>query len=391
MRIYSFKRLFILFLLFNSAILFAQNESTQYDDIYFDGVEKVQKKAANPASGAQDRIEDELFDDEIAASETVPEGTMPEEYYIDENLEPHDYEYASRVRRFHDAAPGFSYYSNYYTDNYWYNNNQSQYYGSNIYTNPNYGHYYGWGNSYYSGWNNHNQFHQPYAFGYNNNWNNWGWNNPYCSYNNYYGNNNSNWNNYNANSNYWWYNFANSSPNAGNYVMQRSRRGSDVVRSNTVHLSRQPDSRMTTESIRRNRNAVSGPRPSATNITAPSTNSTNSIRNTRRPNVANSGLNTTGVRSNTGIRTNTRNSYNSSSSSGRVNTRTNPSTNATRSTNTTRTYPSTPSNYGTRPRSTYTPNKSNSSSRSSSSSSRSGSNRSNSSSSSSNRNSSRPR
>ena len=117
MRIYSFKRLFILFLLFNSAILFAQNESTQYDDIYFDGVEKVQKKAANPASGAQDRIEDELFDDEIAASETVPEGTMPEEYYIDENLEPHDYEYASRVRRFHDAAPGFSYYSNYYTDN----------------------------------------------------------------------------------------------------------------------------------------------------------------------------------------------------------------------------------------------------------------------------------
>jgi hypothetical protein len=390
MRIHAFKFLFLFCLVIPTSLAFAQDESTQYDDIYFDGVEIKQAKKVQNANTATNSQDIEVFDDEIAASETVPEGSLPEEYYIDENLEPYDYEYASRVRRFHNTAPGFSYYSNYYTDNYWYNNNQSYHYGSNIYTNPNYAYYNGWGNNCYTAWNNHYGFNQPYNYSYNS-WNNGGWNNSYGNFNGFYGHYHPNWNSYYGNnSNYWGYNFANSSPNAGSYVVQRTRRGNDVVRNNTVHTSRQPDSRMVTESVQRNRNAVNGPRPSTTNTTSTSTDSRNAVQNTRRPNVANSSIYSTGVRSGSTTRTTTRNSYNNTGATRQsTSTRSNTSTNTTRGYNPTRSYHQTKPNYGARSRSNHTPrSNTNTRSSSSSSSSRTGSTRSNSSSS---RNSSKPR
>ncbi|MCK4570018.1 MAG: hypothetical protein KAT76_06995, partial [Bacteroidales bacterium] len=102
----------------------------------------------------------------------------------------YDYSYAARIRRFHEPNPGYSYYDNYYTNNYYYEYDPWTY-GSSIYSNYYYGYpgYYspyasigfgfgwggfgigfGWGYPYYS-------WRYPY-YG-------WGW--PYYGWGGYYG------------------------------------------------------------------------------------------------------------------------------------------------------------------------------------------------------------
>lgn len=85
----------------------------------------------------------------------------PDEYY--------DYEYSSRIKRFHEPNVGFDYYNNYYTDVYYYTGNPA-YYGTSIYSG------YGCGPSLYLG------------LGYSWGWGSigYGWGYPYRWYNPYW-------------------------------------------------------------------------------------------------------------------------------------------------------------------------------------------------------------
>lgn len=207
------------------------------DDLYFDGVDnriKRDVKIYEPAVKSNDYDRLETGDDD----------------YVDDRYEN---EYSARVRRFHQPARGFSYYSNYYVDNYWYDPYAP---GTNIYVMQPFYSYNSWGwsypqmgwNSYGQGWGGHGGFYGN-NFGYSpywgSNWGNaqWGNQNPYWSgynqgfmngynqgfMNGWYTNNNNmqgsnNWNSW----------FESSAPNAGNFVTNRSPRSTDTG----IHRSR---------------------------------------------------------------------------------------------------------------------------------------------------------
>ena len=231
----------------------AQISYAEFDDLYFDGVEQPKKMSKI--------VSDQVGDEEVV-DETVVENNY-RKYKAGDNYDPYDYEYTSRVRRFYDAAPGFSYYSDYYVDNFYYD---PYYFGTSIYMNQspsywnNYGHrpYWdrygnrgfnawgptrGWGgygsqafwsgssyyNNYYNGWSSYNS---PYG-------------NPFCSpFNNPYSWNS--WNNGGFNNNWYGQSIFNqvaSTPAAGNYLSARYNRGSNTSRTGSLHRSTQPQVR----------------------------------------------------------------------------------------------------------------------------------------------------
>jgi len=210
------------------AVFSVMNLSAQgNDDLYFDGVETIKKKEIV--------VETPEITDEISA----------EEDYVDEDYE---YEYSARIRRFHQPARGFSYYSNYYTDNYWYDPFMP---GMNIYTiQPFYTQYsWGWGYPYSSwgysswgyGWSTFGGYYRYNNFAYNpwgNNWGSpWGYSPYWAGYNTGYWNGwyNNGWYNNGWNQQNNWNNwFETAAPNAGNFVTNRSPRGSDTG----IHRSR---------------------------------------------------------------------------------------------------------------------------------------------------------
>lgn len=148
----------------------------------------------------------------------------------------YDYEYATRIKRFDNQINGLSYYDNYYTNTYWYNQNPYNY-GTSVYNgyswwgnsynmysyNPSVNFYYnnGWYNSYpsygYMGYNPYNSWSNAYGQGYNNGYHNGynngyynGWNGyPYNGYNSY------GYNNYNPYGNY--YGYGNGNNNGGGW------------------------------------------------------------------------------------------------------------------------------------------------------------------------------
>jgi len=140
------------------------------------------------------------YNDSIAAVEKAQkEKDDANPYYKEREFkydDYYDYEYATRVRRFNNGITGLSYYDNYYTNSYWYNNNPYNY-GISVYNG-----YSWWGSSYNSysyfpsvnfynswGWGCNPGFgyyngYNPYMAGYMNGYNN-GFNNGY--YGNYFG------------------------------------------------------------------------------------------------------------------------------------------------------------------------------------------------------------
>jgi hypothetical protein len=223
------KKHFSIFLISAFAIFSGIGLSAQgNDDLYFDGVEKPKKQEIVAE-------EPELKQDQELSAE---------DDYVDENYE---YEYSARIRRFHQPARGFSYYSNYYTDNYWYDPFMP---GMNIYVvQPYYMHnswgwsypYSSWGYGYSSwgyGWSSYGGFNNYYNVGYSPWGNQWGYS-PYWSgynqgyWNGWYNNGwyNNGWHHQNNNLNGW---FESAAPNAGNFVTNRSPRGSDTG----IHRSR---------------------------------------------------------------------------------------------------------------------------------------------------------
>lgn len=271
----------------NSGLLSAQEN----DDIYFDGVDKIKIETAKEEPAVKSAEDDRYEDD-----------------YVDEEYE---YAYSARIRRFHQPARGFSYYSNYYVDNYWYDPFMP---GVNIYNvQPFYAHHswgwaypYGgwgsaWGSNYGWGWSNYSGYYSYFNYGFSPYWGNqqWGYRNPYWgAYNNGYwsGYNQGYWNgwygnNWNSNNSGNWGWFESSAPNAANFVTNRQSRSSDTG----IHRSRNtpvpgydteqrlrnnaPDNRSIRPETSRDRNSV---RP---NLNNPNTRQPNVRPNTRQPNI----------------------------------------------------------------------------------------------------------
>lgn len=186
-----------------------QKQASSNDDVYAnpkeDRIEEARIAAEKKA--ARDAREKRYNDSIAAVRQAQQEKDDANPYYKDREFkydDYYDYEYATRVKRFDNSINGLSYYDNYYTNSYWYNQNPYNY-GVSVYNgyswwgsgynnysyNPSISFYmnYGWGNNYgYGGYNGYNPY-DPYASaywqGYNNGYYN-GYNNGWGGYP-YYG------------------------------------------------------------------------------------------------------------------------------------------------------------------------------------------------------------
>lgn len=160
--------------------------STFEDDIYYSS--KDPKKPLPPTASSE-KEEESRFTEGAAQSNERKESYYDDSFDYDDY---YDYEYASRLRRFHNPCPGYSYYDNYYTNSYWYTSNP-YHYGVSIYMGynfwgpsyyvHNYSPGYYWGMNPYSGWsswqNPYDPFYDPFnsysyygnPYGYNSYWN----------------------------------------------------------------------------------------------------------------------------------------------------------------------------------------------------------------------------
>ncbi len=186
-----------------------QGNSKENDDIYFNRKDRVYEQNSNSSqdvpfedySGNQDdyyRTDTQVSSD----GTTIINNNYYGNDYSFNNDDYYDYAYASRIRRFHNYAPGFGYYDPFYTNMYWYNYDPF-FYGTSIYMTyswwnprPWWGVGFGWG------WGScgFGTFYNPWAWnswGWGGGWNSWGypgfgyygmaymnpWNNPWNAYN----------------------------------------------------------------------------------------------------------------------------------------------------------------------------------------------------------------
>jgi len=191
------------------------------DDIYYSpgDEENTYSNSDNPGDDGQAYyVED--YSEPTATDTIISEdgNTYIDNYYVegdyyDDTYDYYDYEYSSRIRRFHHGTTAYGYYHDYYTNCYWYDYDPI-YWGVSIYLGyrwwypryvsyrpslyVGYGGYYGWGGYYgVSYYNSYCGYGYPY-YGYSSYWN--GYNNGYYdgywggSYDNYY------YNSYDSNS-----------------------------------------------------------------------------------------------------------------------------------------------------------------------------------------------
>lgn len=112
-------------------------------------------------------------------------GNTQNNYYFDMD-DYHDYQYASRVRRFHRPMNNWGYYDPFYTNYFWYDPNPL-FFGQSIYSTYGFWNPYSpwgwnsWGPSFNMGWNSWSGFHMGFGMGpmMNNFYNPWGWNSFY--------------------------------------------------------------------------------------------------------------------------------------------------------------------------------------------------------------------
>ena len=214
----------------------------------------------NPAPRVQP--DNQTVPDPVYYDEPVPQNTLPltnTEDYVSNNIDVDDYDYyySSRIRRFHNPYRGFNYYSNVYTDYYYYD---PYYAGSTIYVVNDYwgpqrnwwhwnGPYsyvgvgWGWGAGWHSGWGGYWGPGQYYGWGCRPHWhgNHWGWggwrNGYWNGYNNGY--NNGYWAGYwdgyrDGHWDNWWRSSANpgSGPDRNVYNGRHDRSGGRLASNN---------------------------------------------------------------------------------------------------------------------------------------------------------------
>ncbi|MBP8033289.1 MAG: hypothetical protein KAZ71_01760 [Bacteroidia bacterium] len=187
------------FVLLSSCVTQKKGTSTYNDDVYANPKEDriedariaAEKKQAKEAS-------DKRYNDSIAAvKKAQKDKDDANPYYKDKEFkydDYYDYEYATRVKRFNNNINGLSYYDNYYTNSYWYNQNPYNY-GVSVYNGyswwgPSYNSYsynpsinfysnWGWGCNSGYGYSGYNPYMAGYMQGYNNGFNNGYFGNPY--------------------------------------------------------------------------------------------------------------------------------------------------------------------------------------------------------------------
>lgn len=248
--------------------------STYNDDVYANPKEDRIEEARLAAEKKQKQeATDKRYNDSIAAvKQAQKDKDDANPYYKDREFkydDYYDYEYATRVKRFNNNIDGLSYYDNYYTNSYWYNQNPYNYgvsvyngyswWGSNYNNysyNPSVNFYNSWGWGYgnqFNGYNGYNPYMSAYAQGYNNGFNNgmygnyYGYGNPYNNgfgynnfgygYGNYYGggygfNNpyNNGWGYYNAYDNNSSYTYGPRSSHGGGNSRRTSNPGMSPVK-----------------------------------------------------------------------------------------------------------------------------------------------------------------
>ncbi|MBL7882732.1 MAG: hypothetical protein JNL69_01585 [Bacteroidia bacterium] len=236
-------------LIFVSAIFVFASCSTQNglatknyeDDIYYSSKDAAADKEKKKVADEQAKT--------LAAIQAEQKAKEEEDYYTSKKQtqiveekpfdydDYYDYEYSTRLRRFHNNCGSYGYYDNYYTNSYYYTGNPYNY-GTSVYMGyswwgpsyvtynyyPSYSWYssYGWG---YDPWYNPYGYYNPYAY---NPYGYYGYN-PYMmnGYNQgyYNGYNQGYWNGYNQG--YWNGNYFNSYDNNSYYYGPRKTTGSN--------------------------------------------------------------------------------------------------------------------------------------------------------------------
>lgn len=205
----------------SSCVTQKSGTSTYNDDVYANPKEDRIEEARLAAEKKQKQDAfDKRYNDSIAAvKQAQKEKDDANPAYKDREFkydDYYDYEYATRVKRFNNNINGLSYYDNYYTNSYWYNQNPYNY-GVSVYNgyswwgssynsysyNPSVNFYnswgWGYGNQFNNCYNGYNPYMSAYSQGYNNGFNNgmygnyYGYGNPYgygsgFGFGNYYGN-----------------------------------------------------------------------------------------------------------------------------------------------------------------------------------------------------------
>lgn len=141
-------------------------------DYYYDQREREAQEEYNRQLGITDSTT--YYEDENGNVRITNNYYNGDNYDFDN--EYYDYEYTSRIRRFHRPAGRYGYYDDYYT-NYYYYNYDPYFYGTSIYVS--YGWWYpspwrwcvGWG-GYYGGWGWSYGWGSPWHWGYGGGW---GW------------------------------------------------------------------------------------------------------------------------------------------------------------------------------------------------------------------------
>ena len=156
--------LFVLAIFFLGSCSTSKESDIAYDDVYYS------TKQENIKTSRKDKKKEAAYTAaEVSTSEEYSggSGTSADFDYGNENTYTttessetefdmegyNDYSYASRIRRFHEPNPGYSYYDNYYTNNYYYEYDPWTY-GTSIYSNYYYGYpaTYGWSVGFGFGW-----------------------------------------------------------------------------------------------------------------------------------------------------------------------------------------------------------------------------------------------
>lgn len=146
------------------------SEYSTATDYYYDQKEVERQNQYNQEMGITDSTT--YYEDENGNTRITNNYYNGDNY--DYNNEYYDYEYSSRIRRFHRPYGGYGYYDNCYTNYYWYDYNPYNY-GVSVYTS------YGWWYPRPWGWNvgwSWGGFYTSWG------WNTmgWGWNRPYGWY-----------------------------------------------------------------------------------------------------------------------------------------------------------------------------------------------------------------
>ena len=154
----TLNKLIIISAFFAVSCASTNNAGQAYDDIYYNPSDdnKVVENSEKPGNPYSENIEEPQTKSSQAYTDDNGDTYISNNYYNEDDFnydDYYDYEYATRIRRFHSpVVVSDCYYDSYYTNSYWYNYDP-YYYGTSVYMGYNWWPSYGYYGGYYgSGW-----------------------------------------------------------------------------------------------------------------------------------------------------------------------------------------------------------------------------------------------